>query len=231
MEVRERDPRAVESMFDQIAHRYDLLNSVLSGGTDRGWRVRAAAASRLPAGGRALDVACGTGKLALELARRAGPGGRVVGLDFSANMLAVAATHAPGPVYVRGDGLRLPFADRTFDAATVAFGLRNFADPVAGLAEMLRVLRPGGTAVVLEFVRPSPTLAGRAYRTYLRRGLPLIGGWLSGRPAAYRYLSDTVDSYRTPAELLDLATRAGWRRARIHLLTLGTVGVLAGDRD
>lgn len=225
----ERDPVAVQAMFDRIAGRYDLLNSVLSGGTDARWRRLTAAATSLGPGGRALDVACGSGRLTLELRRRA-PGGVVVGLDFSSGMLQVAAEHARGPHYVRGDGLSLPFPDGVFDAVTVAFGLRNFADPEQGLREMGRVLRPGGRALVLEFVRPRPGPIGALYRAYLRHGLPRVGGLISGEPQAYRYLSDTVDSYRTPEELVQLATRAGWRTPSIKLLTLGTVGLLAGQR-
>jgi demethylmenaquinone methyltransferase/2-methoxy-6-polyprenyl-1,4-benzoquinol methylase len=216
-------------MFDRIAHRYDLLNTVLSGGSDARWRRATALAAGLGKTGRALDVATGSGKLALALHREA-PDGLVVGLDFSARMLGVAAERAPGPVYVRGDGLRLPFPDGTFDAVTVAFGLRNFADPVAGLGEMRRVLRPGGRALVLEFVRPGLGPTGRAYRAYLRHGLPRLGGWISGQPSAYRYLSDTVDVYHAPEELVDLALRAGWSQPRIRLLTLGTVGLLGGGR-
>jgi demethylmenaquinone methyltransferase/2-methoxy-6-polyprenyl-1,4-benzoquinol methylase len=113
---------------------------------------------------------------------------------------------------------------------TVAFGLRNFADPEGGLREMRRVLRPGGRAVVLEFVRPRPGPVGAAYRAYLVHVLPLVGGWVSGDGAAYRYLSQTVDAYRTPAELVALAGAAGWREPRIELLTLGTVGILTGER-
>jgi demethylmenaquinone methyltransferase/2-methoxy-6-polyprenyl-1,4-benzoquinol methylase len=225
--VAERDAAAVQVMFDRIAPRYDLLNTLLSGGSDARWRARAARAAAPPREGRALDVACGSGKLTAEL-RRLAAGGTVVGLDFSARMLGVAAREAPEARYVRGDGLRLPFPDATFDAVTVAFGLRNFADPERGLAEMRRVLRPGGRAVVLEFVRPGPGPVGAAYRAYLVHVLPRIGGWISGEPRAYRYLSDTVDSYRSPAELVELARRAGWREPRIELLTLGTVGVLSG---
>lgn len=226
----ERDPAAVRTMFDRIAGRYDLLNTVLSGGADARWRRRAAAATGLRAGGRALDVACGSGRLSLELMRLAGPAGEVVGLDFSAAMLGVARGAAPGPRYVQGDALRLPFADGEFDAVTIAFGLRNLADPGLGLAEMRRVLRPGGRAVVLEFVKPHPGVAGRAYRAYLKHGLPLIGGVLSGQPQAYRYLSETVDSYRTEAELLQLAREAGWTGPTLRLFTLGTVGLMAGAR-
>ena len=226
-EVGERDAAAVQVMFDRIAHRYDLLNTVLSGGADARWRRRAARAAGPPAGGRALDVACGSGKLTADL-RRLARGGLVVGLDFSAGMLRVAASAEAASRYVRGDGLRLPFPDATFDAVTVAFGLRNFAEPERGLAEMRRVLRPGGRAVVLEFVRPAPGPLGGAYRAYLRHVLPRVGGWISGQPRAYRYLSDTVDAYRSPEELVELASRAGWRDPRIELLTLGTVGLLVG---
>jgi demethylmenaquinone methyltransferase / 2-methoxy-6-polyprenyl-1,4-benzoquinol methylase len=225
----ERDATAVQAMFDRIARRYDLLNTVLSFGADARWRRRAARAATPPADGRALDVACGSGKLAGELCRLAGRG-LVVGLDFSGRMLQVAAAEVAGPRYVRGDGLCLPFPDGTFDAVTVAFGLRNYADPERGLCEMRRVLRPGGRAVVLEFVRPRRGPIGAAYRGYLVHVLPRVGGWVSGDRDAYGYLSQTVDAYRTPEELIALATRAGWRDARIDLLTLGTVGVLAGVR-
>lgn len=225
----ERDAAAVQEMFDRIAGRYDLLNTVLSLGSDARWRRRTALATGLERTGRSLDVACGSGKLTEEL-RRLAPDGLVVGLDFSASMLRVAATRAAGTLYVRGNGLRLPFPDGVFDAATVAFGLRNFTDPQLGLREMRRVLRPGGRAVVLEFVRPRPGLLGAAYRAYLVHLLPRVGGLISGEPGAYRYLSDTVDTYRTREELLELAVAAGWREARIELHTLGTVGLLMGKR-
>jgi demethylmenaquinone methyltransferase/2-methoxy-6-polyprenyl-1,4-benzoquinol methylase len=216
-------------MFDRIAGRYDLLNTILSFGADARWRRRGARAASMPLDGRALDVACGSGKLTRDLHRLATKG-LVVGLDFSGPMLRVAATGAPGPSYVRADGLRLPFADETFDAATVAFGLRNFADPEKGLREMRRVLRPGGRAVVLEFVRPRRGAVGAAYRAYLVHVLPQVGGWVSGDRAAYRYLSQTVDAYRTPEQLVRLASNAGWREPRIELMTLGAVGLLTGER-
>jgi len=213
-------------MFDRIARRYDLVNTVLSVGTDGGWRRAAARATALTPGGSALDVACGSGRLTAELARIAGPKGRVVGLDFSAQMLGIARRSYPSIEFVEGDALKLPFDDRAFDAATIAFGLRNLADPVLGLREMLRVVRK--RAVVLEFLKPAPTLTGRAYRLYLRTLLPAVGGALSGAPDAYRYLSDTVDSYRTPDELIAMARQAGWAEVSFRSLSMGTVGVVAG---
>jgi len=216
-------------MFNHIARRYDLVNTVLSGGTDAGWRKRAARTTGLTAGGSALDVACGSGKLTAELARRAGSKGRVVGLDFSVAMLEVARRDHPGIEFVEGDALNLPFDDGSFDVSTIAFGLRNLADPVRGLREMLRVVKR--RAVVLEFVRPPDGPVGTAYRMYLKTLLPAIGGVISGQPSAYRYLSDTVDSYRTPGELRAMAVAAGWVHVEYDGLAMGTVGVLSGERS
>ncbi len=215
-------------MFDRIAGRYDLINTVLSAGTDAGWRRRAARETGLTAGGSALDIACGSGKLTAQLAKIAGAGGRVVGLDFSPEMLEVARRDHPGIEFVKGDALKLPFDDLSFDASTMAFGLRNLADPVGGLREMLRVVR--SRAVVLEFVRPAKGPVGGAYRLYLKTFLPVIGGAISGQPSAYKYLSDTVDSYRTPHELRAMAKAAGWTNVGYESLAMGTVGILRGER-
>jgi demethylmenaquinone methyltransferase / 2-methoxy-6-polyprenyl-1,4-benzoquinol methylase len=213
-------------MFDRIARRYDRVNTVLSIGTDGGWRRRAARETGLRSGGSALDVACGSGKLTAELAKMAGASGRVVGLDFSPQMLEVARRTHPSLEFIEGDALDLPFDDSSFDAATIAFGLRNLADPIKGLREMARVARRG---VVLEFVRPPRGVVGSAYRAYLRTLLPAIGGVISGDRAAYRYLSDTVDSYRTPEELARMAVGAGWKSVRFQPLAMGTVGLLSGS--
>jgi demethylmenaquinone methyltransferase/2-methoxy-6-polyprenyl-1,4-benzoquinol methylase len=215
-------------MFDRIARRYDTVNTVLSMGTDAGWRRRAARETKLQTGGSALDVACGSGKLTAELAKLVGPHGRVVGLDFSPQMLEVARKDHPGIEFLEGDALALPFDDSSFDAATIGFGLRNLADPVRGLREMLRVVKPSRRVVVLEFVRPPAGLIGSAYRVYLRTLLPAIGGAISGQPSAYRYLSDTVETYRTPAELGAMAAQAGSSDVRFRALAFGTVGILSG---
>ena len=200
---------------------------MLSAGTDAGWRRRAARETGLRAGGSALDVACGSGKLTAELAKLA-EGGRVVGLDFSPRMLEIARRTHPEIEFLEGDALNLPFDDATFDASTIAFGLRNLANPIRGLREMRRITR--GRAVVLEFVRPPKGIVGGAYRAYLKTLLPAIGGLVSGQPSAYRYLSDTVDSYRTPQELRAMAEGAGWSDVRFQLLAMGTVGLLSGGR-
>jgi len=196
-------------MFDRIAARYDLLNTILSAGADSRWRRQAARAARLAPGGAALDVACGSGRLTAELARSAGAAGRVVGVDFSPGMLEVARRDQPALRFVEGDALDLPFGDEEFDAATMAFGLRNLADPGRGLAEMRRVVRPGGRMVVLEFVRPPRNLVGAGYRLYLTGVLPRVGGLVSGDAAA---------------------SGAGWGEVEYRGLMLGTVGLLSGTR-
>jgi demethylmenaquinone methyltransferase/2-methoxy-6-polyprenyl-1,4-benzoquinol methylase len=227
----QREPTAVRAMFDRIARRYDLVNTVLSLGTDGGWRRRTVRETGVGAGDRALDVACGSAKIAGELSLAVGGSGLVIGLDFSPAMLAVARRSRPEIEFVRGDALALPFQDSGLAATTMGFGLRNLADPVQGLREMVRVLRPGGRAAVLEFLKPPRSAYGWLYRAYLRTALPLIGGALSGDWAAYRYLSDTVDSYRTPAQLRMLADQAGWRDIRLEELSMGTVAILSGTPD
>jgi demethylmenaquinone methyltransferase/2-methoxy-6-polyprenyl-1,4-benzoquinol methylase len=225
---RGEDPEQVKAMFGRIARRYDLANTVLSLGRDGSWRRRAARATGLTPGQSALDVACGTGRLAAELARLALPGGSVVGADFSAQMLRVAARDHPGIEWREVDALAMPFADASFDAAAMAFGLRNLSDRELGAREMARVVKPGGGLVVLEFVKPPSTAAGRVYRAYLERVVPAVGGWISGEPAAYAYLSTTIDAFLSAAELVALGRASGWVDVRIQSLNLGTVAVLRG---
>jgi len=214
------EARAVQAMFARIARRYDLLNRVLSVGIDRRWRARLVARLGPLDGVRVLDVACGTGDLAFELAQA---GAQVVGLDFTHEMLVVARgkDRAGRVPFLNGDALALPCAGASFDAATIAFGLRNLADRPRGLAELARVVRPGGRVMVLEFSLPrSPLLAG-PYRFYFTRVLPRIGALVSGDDAAYRYLPDTVLAWPRPEALQLELEGAGLVACGFELLSGG----------
>ena len=181
-----------------------------------------------------LDLATGSGDVAFALSRQVPATTTIVGADFCQPMLdqaeakkrAAGAGAFPNVAFCHADALNLPFADASFDAVTIAFGLRNLAEPIVGLREMRRVVRR--RAVVLEFVRPPEGVIGGVYRLYLRTLLPALGGAISGQPAAYRYLSDTVDAYRTPEELLAMAKQAGYSDVRIQLLAMGTVAIVSG---
>lgn len=225
-----RDPDRVRQMFDRIARHYDRTNTVLSGGLDSMWRRRAVRATRLEPGAFALDIACGSGVLAARLQRMVGRSGRAVGLDFSGEMLRVASRQHPGLEFVRADALQLPFEDQRFDAATMAFGLRNLSEPERGLREMRRVVKAGGALVLLEFLRPPPTLFGQAYRLYLNVALPRLGGLIGGDRRAYDYLGTTVGNYLTAAELRAFAVEAQWSDVRVETLTGQTVALMSGRR-
>jgi demethylmenaquinone methyltransferase/2-methoxy-6-polyprenyl-1,4-benzoquinol methylase len=212
-------------MFDRIARRYDLVNTLVSAGLDQRWR-RHAAALALPRPGSVLDIACGTGTLTAILARRTG-GHRVVGADISDEMLRVGRRRHPGITFVHADAEALPFVDSEFDASTMGFGLRNLVDPLQGLREMARV---SARMVVLEFLRPDASPIGRLQRYHLEHVVMRVGGMLTGDREAYCYLRDTVIAYHSAPELLDLAREAGWRDAGVTPLTLGTVALLHGRR-
>jgi demethylmenaquinone methyltransferase/2-methoxy-6-polyprenyl-1,4-benzoquinol methylase len=195
------DPAAVRSMFARIARRYDLLNRLLSGGVDQRWRRATVREAGALEGRVALDLCCGTGDLSVLLAAA---GARVVGVDFTPEMLRLAAPkRAPGAggLFVQGDALAVPVASASVDVVTIAFGLRNLADRARGLAEMARVLRPGGKALVLEFSLPSGALVGRLYRAYFTRALPALGRVVSGDSEAYSYLPRTVLGWPSPEDL------------------------------
>jgi demethylmenaquinone methyltransferase / 2-methoxy-6-polyprenyl-1,4-benzoquinol methylase len=215
-------------MFDRIAGVYDLLNTVMTAGLHHRWRERAADLARVGPGARVLDVATGTGDLALELARRVAPGGEVVGSDFSEAMLARAGRKATPPgVELRfewGDALELPYADETFDAATVGFGARNFSDLARGFAEMVRVVRPGGRVVVLEFTSPTRAPLSIFYSLWFDRVVPVLGR-LAGDPDAYSYLPDSVKRFPAPAGLAAELQRAGLREIG-YLMTAGGIVVI-----
>ncbi len=204
----------VRTMFDRIAGRYDLLNHVLSMSIDRLWRRRTVRLVAARAPRRVLDVATGTGDLALALAR-ALPEARITGLDLSEGMLAAARRDLParglsGRIeLVQGDAERLAWPDATFDAVTVAFGVRNFGDLERGLSELARVLRPGGQLAVLEFSRPDNPLFRRLYEFYSGRILPRIGGLLSRDKCAYEYLPASVGAFPPPEDFLAMLRAAG----------------------
>ncbi len=201
----------VRAMFDRIAPRYDLMNRLMSGGLDGRWRRLAAAAADVSLGSRALDVCTGTGDLAFELADRVGPSGAVVGVDFAEQMLkrATAKAAAKGaPVTFRAaDALALPFEDDAFDGATVAFGARNLADLDGGLAEMVRVVRPGGRVVVLEITTPKRLRA--VHGLWFDRLVPRLGGLIGGDRAAYGYLPASAKRFPSPPELAARMSEAG----------------------
>lgn len=201
-----RDARRVREMFGAIARRYDLLNHLLSLNQDRRWRRRAVEELAPGPGDRILDLCAGTGDLAIELARACEDCEVVCG-DFSHAMLVRAGEKLRRRrlldrcAVVEADGLHLPFADETFDAVSVAFGVRNLADMDAGFREMLRVLRPSGKMVILEFSTPTASLLAPAYRFYLHRVLPRVGDRVSGRTGPYRYLATTISGFPEPASL------------------------------
>jgi demethylmenaquinone methyltransferase / 2-methoxy-6-polyprenyl-1,4-benzoquinol methylase len=220
----------VRGMFDRIAGVYDLLNTVMTAGLHHRWRERAADFARVGPGSRVLDVATGTGDLAIELARRVSPGGEVVGSDFSEGMLSrardKAAKTAPAGELVRprfewGDALELPYPDDSFDAATVGFGARNFSDLPRGLEEMTRVVRPGGSVVVLEFTTPTRPPLSLFYRLWFDRVVPLLGR-AAGDADAYNYLPNSVKRWPSPGVLAAELEHAGLEDIG-YLLTAGGI--------
>jgi demethylmenaquinone methyltransferase / 2-methoxy-6-polyprenyl-1,4-benzoquinol methylase len=220
----------VRAMFDRIAGLYDRMNTVMTAGLHHQWRRRAADLAALSPGGRALDVATGTGDLALELAERVGPDGEVVATDFSERMLELARAKAsarsvPGAeVVIRpANALELPFADGEFDAATVGFGARNFSDLEQGLREMARVVRPGGTVVVLEITTPQRPPLSLFFELWFDHIVPALGR-VAGDAQAYSYLPNSVRRFPGPRELAETMSRCGLERIR-YVLTAG--GIIA----
>lgn len=228
--------RRVREMFAGIANRYDLLNHLLSGNTDKRWRRLVA--KRLhevlsQEGARALDVACGTGDLSLALAK--GTGARVVGTDFCRPMLEIAQRKASADdfseiPFIEGDALKLPFADSSFDAVTIAFGLRNLSSVEAGLKELRRVLKPQGRAAILEFSTPVVPGFRALFRFYFTRVLPKIGGMISGSRGAYEYLPDSVARFPDQKRLAAMMTEAGFEEVEYKNLTGGVAALHLGTR-
>lgn len=219
----------VRAMFDRIAGVYDLMNSVMTAGLHHQWRRRAADLAGAAPGDRVLDVATGTGDLAVELAARVGPDGEVIGSDFSQEMLERARRKAPGLRFEWGNALDLPYADATFDATTVGFGARNFSDLDRGLAEMARVVRPGGRVVVLEITTPQRQPLSTFFSFWFDRVVPLIGR-LTGQEEAYGYLPSSVRRFPAPEGLAAAMERAGLTRIRWILTAGGIIALHVGEK-
>jgi ubiquinone/menaquinone biosynthesis methyltransferases len=216
----DKDPHAVAAMFDGVARRYDLTNTVLTAGMDRRWRALTRRALRIGPGDKVLDLAAGTAVSTVELQRS---GAWCVAVDFSLGMLEAGA-HRSVP-RVAGDALNLPFADAVFDAVTVQFGIRNFADAERALREMARVTKPGGRLVVCEFSRPKWTPFRSAYYFGLERILPAVADVVSSNPEAYRYLGESIRDWPDQAALARTIAAAGWGEVAWRDLVGGAVAL------
>lgn len=217
-----KNPADVAAMFDDVAKRYDLTNDVLSLGQDRRWRRAVVEAVGARHGERILDLAAGTGTSSEPFTAA---GAEVVPCDFSLGMLRVGKRARPLLPFTAGDGTRLPFADDTFDAVTISFGLRNIVDPDAGLREMLRVTKPGGRLVVCEFSHPTWAPYRTVYIEYLMRALPPIARAVSSSPEAYVYLAESIRAWPDQEGLAARVTAAGWTRTRWRNLSGGIVAL------
>jgi demethylmenaquinone methyltransferase/2-methoxy-6-polyprenyl-1,4-benzoquinol methylase len=221
----DKRPAEVAAMFDRVARRYDVTNTVLSGGLDASWRRATRHALGARAGATVLDVAAGTAVSTVELAS---DGVRAIACDFSQGMLRAGAAR-PVPK-VAGDAMALPFADASVDGVVISFGLRNVADPDAALREFLRVTRPGGTLVVCEFSRPTWPLFRTVYLEYLMRALPRIARTVSSNPDAYVYLAESIRAWPGQAQLAGRLQDAGWADVAWRDLTGGIVALHRGRR-
>jgi demethylmenaquinone methyltransferase/2-methoxy-6-polyprenyl-1,4-benzoquinol methylase len=217
----------VRAMFDRIAGVYDLMNSVMTAGLHHRWRARAADMAALEPGDTALDVATGTGDLAIELSRRVGPEGEVVGSDFSEGMLDLARRKAPELRFEHGNALALPYDDDSFDAATVGFGARNFSDLPQGLREMARVVRSGGRVVILEITTPERPPLSLFFRLWFDRVVPLLGRF-AGDSEAYSYLPSSVRRFPNARGLGAAMTAVGMVDVRWLLTAGGIIAIHVG---
>lgn len=232
----EARPERILELFERVVPVYDRLNHLFSMGIDRSWRRSLVEQARLGGGADVLDACTGTGDVAIALARR-WPAARLTGLDASPGMLARGRKklHRAGLAnrveLLQGDVLALPFPDRRFDCATIAFGLRNLGNRQQGLSELARVLRRGGRLLVLELLPPGPSPAGRLYRLYLGRLMPWAGGLLSGSPETYRHLHSSIASFPPPGRVLELLQAAGLRSLEFQRLSGGIAGLFRGVKE
>lgn len=218
----DKRPAEVQAMFDAVAQRYDLTNDVLSLGQDRRWRTAVLRAVDPRPGDRVLDLAAGTGTSSVPFAER---GALVVPCDFSVGMLRVGKQARPSLPFTAGDATRLPFADDSFDAATISFGLRNVVDPDAGLREIRRVVRPGGRLVVCEFSSPTWAPFRTVYLEYLMTALPPIARAVSSSPDAYVYLAESIRAWPDQPALAARLAAAGWQAPEWQNLSGGIVAL------
>ncbi len=216
----------VAAMFDRVAARYDLANDIISLGQDRSWRLDVVEAVDPQPGQRILDLAAGTGTSSVPFAEA---GALVVPTDLSDGMLRVGKQRLPRLPFIAGDALRLPFADDSFDAVTISFGLRNVEDPAAALAELLRVTRPGGRLVICEFSTPTWRPFRVVYSEYLMAALPKIAALVSSNPVAYRYLAESIQAWPDQAGLAAVIERAGWHQVEWRNLSQGIVALHRAD--
>ena len=232
----DKTPARIAGMFDAIAPRYDLLNHVLSGGLDRRWRARAVEELRLAAGTRVLDLCTGTGDLAVAAVQKAA-GVSVVGIDFAGQMLRLAQDKVRALELtrsirlVRGDGTKIPLAYGSCDAATIGFGIRNVVDPSCALAEIARVLRPGGRLAILEFGQPRLPGIRTLYSWYFRYLLPLVGRAVSKHQSAYSYLPASVGIFPSAVEFSRIIAATGFSHVRAVPLTFGIVYLYIAERS
>jgi demethylmenaquinone methyltransferase / 2-methoxy-6-polyprenyl-1,4-benzoquinol methylase len=220
-------PERVRDMFDRISPSYDRMNLLMSMGCDGRWRRLGVRASGAAPGDAALDVCCGTGDFAVELRRAVGPFGRVVGLDFSPQMLAMARRKSSAVEWLQGDALALPFSDGEFAAACVGFGVRNLSDHRGGFAEMARVVRPGGRVVCLEMSTP-PAPIRPFSQLWTDRGVPVLGRIVAHDPEAYRYLPESVHRFPAALELAAIMQEAGLVDVGYRRLMMGVVALHVG---
>jgi demethylmenaquinone methyltransferase/2-methoxy-6-polyprenyl-1,4-benzoquinol methylase len=225
----------IQTMFGVIAPRYDFLNRLLSFGIDRRWRTKAVRLLKYREGSRILDVATGTGDVALEIALQTPESVKITGADFCKEMVDLGAAKVAASPYADRIDLRvapcedLPFANDTFDSITIAFGIRNVVDRKLGLAEMWRVLRPGGRMIILEFSTPRSQLFRQLYYFYFRRLLPVVGGLFS-RYNAYKYLPDSVLEFPSQGEFSNMIADTGFRNIHLHELTFGIATIYVGEK-
>ncbi len=226
----------IQQMFDTIAPRYDFLNRLLSFGIDRRWRKKAVRLLKYRENSRILDVATGTCDVALEIARTTPDSVRVTGADFSPEMVALGEAKVTSSPYAARIDLKvapcedLPFPSETFDSITIAFGIRNVVDRKLGLAEMWRVLKPGGRMIILEFSTPRSLFFRQVYHFYFRRVLPMVGGLFSTYNA-YKYLPDSVLEFPSHEAFAQMIVEAGFRSVHIKELTFGIASIYVGDKD